>query len=415
MSLTQRKGSSSRARWLSAAGVIVLGLAMGATPAASDPLDDIPQRLVVERLENPMEVNDLDAPRFSWQNRPSTAQDAYQIRVAKHDNPENDANVWDSGKVEDSQSTDVAFGGPRLKAETRYWWTVRIQDSGTWSPWSEPATFGTLANEDWDAAETIWTPKPEQWGDDLTIEFKAQFIQKHVSLAFRAQDPGNLYLWQIRGDGANELATHVIKDYDSSPTELDVVPIEVEIQNGEDAPFYDVKVEIRGDRIATYFEGELIDETTDSSFSSGGFGFRTGRTESFAVKDVKAYSPSGEEIYESSFGSSNEFGCGEAAGEALIVPAGHNEGCIYYGPWGDYDWEADVTVDAVATGIVFRARDQNNYYMWQIRGDNSTVVPHVKRNGEFTALAPSEKTTPERSEEHTSELQSRGHLVCRLL
>src|SRR5690625_7021488 len=32
-----------------------------------------------------------------------------------------------------------------------------------------------------------------------------------------------------------------------------------------------------------------------------------------------------------------------------------------------------------------------------------------------TSSAPSARTWPHRSEEHTSELQSRGHLVCRLL
>src|SRR5690625_6732969 len=34
---------------------------------------------------------------------------------------------------------------------------------------------------------------------------------------------------------------------------------------------------------------------------------------------------------------------------------------------------------------------------------------------EFTLLAKSLRPLPDRSEEHTSELQSRGHLVCRLL
>src|SRR5690625_6015100 len=37
------------------------------------------------------------------------------------------------------------------------------------------------------------------------------------------------------------------------------------------------------------------------------------------------------------------------------------------------------------------------------------------RTGERAAAAPAETGLPVRSEEHTSELQSRGHLVCRLL
>src|SRR5690625_5907012 len=38
-----------------------------------------------------------------------------------------------------------------------------------------------------------------------------------------------------------------------------------------------------------------------------------------------------------------------------------------------------------------------------------------EKDGEFEVVKTGTGSSPERSEEHTSELQSRGHLVCRLL
>src|SRR5439155_16405477 len=43
-----------------------------------------------------------------------------------------------------------------------------------------------------------------------------------------------------------------------------------------------------------------------------------------------------------------------------------------------------------------------------------TVSSHTAARGRRSTVARS-RTSPARSEEHTSELQSRGHLVCRLL
>src|SRR3712207_8474639 len=45
----------------------------------------------------------------------------------------------------------------------------------------------------------------------------------------------------------------------------------------------------------------------------------------------------------------------------------------------------------------------------------TTATPSEDVTGSFTDVQPSKKSSLQRSEEHTSELQSRQYLVCRLL
>src|SRR5207253_4398200 len=53
---------------------------------------------------------------------------------------------------------------------------------------------------------------------------------------------------------------------------------------------------------------------------------------------------------------------------------------------------------------------------WPSRSTDSAISPGRQPSGRpSSAVLTASATTPRRSEEHTSELQSRGHLVCRLL
>src|SRR3712207_8353609 len=73
-----------------------------------------------------------------------------------------------------------------------------------------------------------------------------------------------------------------------------------------------------------------------------------------------------------------------------------------------------VTQERVATGLkVNNSKDNAAYFAiaTTMKGDVSTF----KALGDNLALAGSSVATARRSEEHTSELQSRQYLVCRLL
>ena len=112
-----------------------------------------------------------EAPRLSWQN--STGQSAYRLMVATSAEKlaKGRPDLWDSGKVDSSESHLVEYSGPRMAPMTEYWWTVMVWDEdGNPSPFSEPArwTTGMLDSSDW-KAEWIQAPWMEDvWGNWYT-------------------------------------------------------------------------------------------------------------------------------------------------------------------------------------------------------------------------------------------------------
>ncbi|SDS09667.1 alpha-L-rhamnosidase [Actinopolymorpha singaporensis] len=118
-------------------------------------------RLTTEHLVDPLGI-DATAPRFGWRlegTGTGRAQTAYQILVASRRRllRSGRADVWDSGRVESTEQTAQVYGGPVLRARTRYYWTVRAWDeAGRPGPYGRIAWFETamLSPGDW-AAEWI--------------------------------------------------------------------------------------------------------------------------------------------------------------------------------------------------------------------------------------------------------------------
>ena len=61
--------------------------------------------------------------------------------------------TWDSGRVAGSDSINIAYGGPALQPQQRYFWRVKTWDSKGVSMVSAPAWFetGLLSSSDWKA------------------------------------------------------------------------------------------------------------------------------------------------------------------------------------------------------------------------------------------------------------------------
>jgi alpha-L-rhamnosidase len=109
----------------------------------------------LENLENPLGL-DVKVPRFSWQvqsDRRNTLQTHHEIRVAQDESFK--SVLWTTGKNMSDQSQYVAYGGPALASNQRYFWQVRVWDNfgrvSTWSPAQHWHT-GLFAPTDWTAS-----------------------------------------------------------------------------------------------------------------------------------------------------------------------------------------------------------------------------------------------------------------------
>ena len=116
-----------------------------------------PCNLACEYLTNPLGI-DESAPRLFWQvsdPRRGAAQTAYQILVSSdRDLLDRDrGDMWDTGKVQSSQSIQIAYSGKPLISGTRYYWKVRTWDiDGKPSPYSDIAYWQMgLKKADWKA------------------------------------------------------------------------------------------------------------------------------------------------------------------------------------------------------------------------------------------------------------------------
>ncbi len=158
---SMRHSVFQRSLRLLAVGVLTF-LALGAsTGAAVEQAPQAPSGLLVELHPKPLAVEDLAAPRLSWivqDPRRGAVQSAYQVLIASTPGrlTPDQADVWDSGRIDCSGSASVAYTGPALKPASRYYWTVRTWDAaGAVSAFAEPAVFGTALKDQW-IASAIW-------------------------------------------------------------------------------------------------------------------------------------------------------------------------------------------------------------------------------------------------------------------
>ena len=104
---------------------------------------------------NPLGIGDT-APRLSWQLQSAgqlrgDVQSAFQIQVGSSAGA---ADLWDSGKVASSVTTDVLYAGQPMTSGQKCYWQLRVYDgSNSVSAWSAPAcwSMGLLSPTNWTA------------------------------------------------------------------------------------------------------------------------------------------------------------------------------------------------------------------------------------------------------------------------
>jgi len=121
----------------------------------SSPAQFVPTDLRVESLREPSGV-DAERPRFTWRydGEFPQRQTAYRILVASSEAllEERSGDIWDSGKVESGQQTNVVYDGQPLEASERYYWQVQTWDQRGSSEWSTRSYWDTgLLDAAWDA------------------------------------------------------------------------------------------------------------------------------------------------------------------------------------------------------------------------------------------------------------------------
>jgi alpha-L-rhamnosidase len=125
------KPSRRRLAWL-LMPALLLAMLMASCMAFAAGLLHPPSHLLCEELENPLGI-DTPEPQLSWQfvdTRTGARQTAYQLQVAtsREHLLAGKPDVWDSGRIASDHSVAVAYAGPPLESERRYFWRVLAWD-----------------------------------------------------------------------------------------------------------------------------------------------------------------------------------------------------------------------------------------------------------------------------------------------
>lgn len=299
------------------------GLAAGATTgddAASQPTASVPTGLLADLLPQALGVPSAEAPLFSWQVPDAgagTVQSAYQIQVAT--SPEGfgvrGRMLWDSGRTASAASTAVRYGGPSLSSRTAYWWRVR-----TWTPgnsgWSEPALLATSMDGEWEAVP-IWV-RGNPGLTDGTLAVRVQITTVAASLWFRAADPNNNYLWQLRAGSPGVLKKHVCVN--GVYTVLSQINLPFAVSTGD---WIDYSVTMTGSTFVTTVNGTVVDTTTDATYASGNVGLRNGSTESQVYSSFTFTGTDGTVLLDDTFPTGDAtFSAGTVTNGTLKFPDG---------------------------------------------------------------------------------------------
>ena len=166
-------------------------------------------QLKTEGMSNPLGI-DVEKPRLSWKTLASTEtgvrQKAYQILVAScaEKLKENEADVWNSGKVSSDNQLFIPFGGGELKSNQQFFWKVKVWTNKGESAWSETAlwSMGILLENDWKSAQWIGMDKAMPWDDET---FYSRLSVRYVRKEFAAKKEIKRATVHISGLGVFEM------------------------------------------------------------------------------------------------------------------------------------------------------------------------------------------------------------------
>jgi len=136
-------------------------------------------RITINYRDNPVGV-ETEQPLFGWELSSKTrgaAQTAYQVFVArtKAELLQDRGTIWDSKKQQGTSSVGIRYEGPALKANSRYFWKVKVWDANNKVSSSAVGEWqmGLLTASDWKGAQWIAYEKmPDSLLDVLPADNK---------------------------------------------------------------------------------------------------------------------------------------------------------------------------------------------------------------------------------------------------
>ena len=156
------------------------------------------------------------------------------------------------------------------------------------------------------------------------------------------------------------------------------------------SPPFHVRIEVAGSTIKTYVGGTLVDTTVDDTFAQGGVGFRESDDERAEFAHAAVRSPEGKVLLRDDFdggldrwqNTSNAV----VRGGLLALHDNQTFRSKDGADWRDYSFDVDLQADDTRVGLVFRARDDRNCYMWQVSPDTRQLHPHKRVNGGWHSI-----------------------------
>ncbi|MEI3229377.1 MAG: family 78 glycoside hydrolase catalytic domain [Lachnospiraceae bacterium] len=280
-----------------------------------------PDTLRTELLKSAYGI-DTKNPSFSWVVHDADKneyQSAYRIIVS--DTSALKGDVYDSGWMNSSASTNVHVDvlETLLKNNEIYYWQVQTKDKdGAESPLSEPAVFMTDIADEWQSTAGIWSVAGAGISTNKAVIEQTMSVTAGGALGMllRMTDSNSGYMAQYRTVD-NEIRIQKINDNKSIettafqtlklsdsgitlPTDQTEFRTKIEL-NGSNITFY-VQQDIANGK-SNYIKAGTVDISANGNITDGSFGYRTGRTESGTIDDLKVTDASGNVIYQSSFDS----------------------------------------------------------------------------------------------------------------
>lgn len=356
--------------------------------------------LKTDYMDEPVGI-DTKAPVFSWQMESSERnmlQESYRI-VVRRDAPDGET-VWDSGKITDGRSVNIAYAGEALLPQTVYYWTAEVWDNQGGRTVSAPGRFetGLFEESNWSSAEWIKHSAGNETEDpdadrDYVLSLDFQIVRDNMGVIFSTIDPSNYFMWAVNTSSADHpyLRRHIY--INGAYTGVTDIPLPAEftkasLMNAE----HNLTIRREGDIVISAINGVEVDRYTDVSggLTLGEVGFRVhNESARFDNVSVTVIGEDGNTVrLKTGFDEENPFDGGQivtVGGDKKLLVDSNSEYLVFEKKQSAevqdlfYVYSADFQITRDNMGLIFAAKDSRNFFMWAV---NTTGAgrPYLRRH-----------------------------------